>query len=51
MACRRLIRALREPGISDDTKRKLKEALDRLDDAYEGRIRGRIVGDSGKNER
>ena len=51
MARRRLVRALEEPGISDDAKRKLKEALDRLDDAYEGRVLGRIAGSSRKNKR
>lgn len=51
MARGRLKRALGKPGISDDDKRKLEEALDRLDGVYEDRIHRRIAGRSGKNER
>ena len=42
---------LRNPDISDEDKKKLEAERQRLYEAYLGRIRGRIVGNKGKNER
>ena len=51
MAFRRIDKELRKPGISDEDKKKFEEDRRRLYEAYLGRIRGRIVGNSGQNER